>query len=73
MPKNLPKKIDKNEVLCFQKDGMNMFGFKDKEKDVTMLSTFHSKNTVNVGINKRTQKQIVKLECVFDYNQNMGE
>lgn len=38
-----------------------------------MLNTFHGNNKVSTGKKERqTVEEITKLECVVDYNKNMG-
>lgn len=72
MPK-LPQKFLKGQEFAFQKNGVNIFGWKDKKKDVVMLSTFHQNIKVPTGkINRQTKKEILKSKCALEYNKYMG-
>lgn len=57
--------------MCMQKDGMNMFSFNIKKRMDYAVSLPWQKHIKCQ--NEQTQQEIVKLECVFDYNQNMEE
>lgn len=72
MPKVLPD-IKKDETIVLQKNSVNLFAFKDKKKNVLMISTIHDNVIVPTGKkDRKTDKDILKPLCVVDYNKNMG-
>lgn len=72
MPKEILR-IEKGKTFAVQKKSMNVFGFKDKKKDVLMLTTIHDNMNITTGKKDRTTgRDILKPQCVVDYNKNMG-
>lgn len=65
-------KNDKNKIIYLQKDEMNVFRFKDKKKDETMLQTFHSKNTMNVGQTEGYRKKQRKSNMCLTITRKWG-
>ena len=71
--KNLPvgikkEKLRKDEVSAYIKNKMMVLKWKDK-KDLTLLSTIHNAEMVDVTTRKGT---IQKPKLVMDYNNTMG-
>lgn len=73
MPKSLPRKFQKDKFLAFQKNSVNVFGFKDKKKDVVIITSIHNNQKVPTGKKDRqTKEEILKPHCVVEYNKYMG-
>ncbi|GBN77865.1 PiggyBac transposable element-derived protein 4 [Araneus ventricosus] len=74
MPKNFPeRKLKKGELDAVQHDNMNIIAFKEKKKDVFMLTSIHGPEISKSGRKDRvTGEDILKPQCILDYNKNMG-
>ncbi|XP_067123686.1 piggyBac transposable element-derived protein 4-like, partial [Centruroides vittatus] len=63
------KKLKKGETVAMKRGKVLIQKWQDK-RTVTMLSTFHSPKMINTKT--RSGIEIIKPECVLDYNQRMG-
>ncbi|GBN56111.1 PiggyBac transposable element-derived protein 4 [Araneus ventricosus] len=68
MPKNFPEtKLKKGELDAVQHDNMNIIAFKEKKKDVFMLTSIHGPEISKSGREDRvTGEEILKAQCILD-------
>ena len=70
LPPELPKqKLNKGEVVAWQKGKMMALKWKDK-KDVCLMSTVH--NAASSVVKTKGGKEVLKPNLVLDYNHTMG-
>lgn len=74
MPKHFPViPFRKGDVQILQNKSVNIIAYKDKKKDVLLLTTIHNNSMEKSGKKDRaTGVDILKPTCVMDYNKNMG-
>lgn len=74
MPKNFTRKdLKRGEVDAMQYKNMNLIAFKEKKKDVLLLTTIHAADLAKSGKkDRKTEEDILKPTCILDYNKYMG-
>lgn len=72
--KNMPQAppLENRGDVAYRQANNILAVFWPDKRDVTLLSTIHSTNVVlSQNVNLHTRDQIMKPECVIDYNVNM--
>ena len=62
------KKLKKGEMVAAESNGIMVLKWKDK-RDVAFISTFHDNS---MGRKVVRGKEVVKPQCILQYNNNMG-